>query len=127
MLKVIAVGAVWAAALLGVACTDDNGNGGSTGSENGREVFIQDAEDRLSALRSELEELKDDIASGDLREVIDQQARAVEQRIDEAESELDDIRASNDDEWEALKERFDEALGEAGSLLDDIGSELGID
>ena len=121
LLRLIAATTLCLGALLGAACSDDgDGNG------EGRDAFIQDAEDQISKLRTELEELRDDIATGDAGAEIDQQASAIEQRIDDAESELDGIRASSDDEWESLKGEFDEAIGEADSLLDDIGIELGL-
>ena len=121
LLRLIAATTLCLGALLGAACSDDgDGNG------EGRDAFIHDAEDQISKLRAQLEELRDDIATGDAGAEIDKQASAIEQRIDDAESELDGIRASSDDEWESLKGEFDEAIGEADSLLDDIGIELGL-
>ena len=125
MLKLLAIATLIAMSLGVLACSDENGGNGDTASE--RDEFIQDAENRIGDLRTELDELRGEIASGDADEEVEQQADSLETRINEAESELDSVRNASDDEWEELSGSVDEAIGDAGDLAEEIGSELGID
>jgi chromosome segregation ATPase len=113
------------AAATGLACSDD-GTGGDTNAASEREEFIQDVEDRLSELQSDLEQARDDLASGDATQEAEQRVEDLEQRIDEIESELEQVRNASDDEWEALKEDLEETMRDAEDLAGEIGSELGV-
>ena len=115
MLRIMTVGA--GALLLlagGFACSDDDGGD----AESRRDEFVQDAEDRLSDLRTELDQMRDDISSGDAEEDVREQADQLEQRINDAEAELDEIRAANADEWEEMKDRFDSSLKDVENFAD---------
>jgi TolA-binding protein len=115
-------------ATFAAACGDetDGGNTGPTGGGNEREAFLREAEDRIASLRADLDRLRDDVAKGNASEEVKQQADRLDERINEAESELEQVRGASDDEWQALKDRLDETLKDAGNLADEISSGLGL-
>jgi chromosome segregation ATPase len=125
-LRAFAIIAICVAFLFGLACSDadEHRNGDDTASE--RDEFVQDAENRIADLRAELENIRDDLASGDAGQEVKEQADNLEDRLHDAEAELDDLRAAHDDEWEDLKAGFNDAIGEADALIDDIAEELGL-
>ena len=126
MLKTFAAGTLVTFSLLALGCSDDDGSGSNGNAANEREEFIQDAEDRIAELRAELEEIRQDIAEGDAGAEVEEQADALESRVQEAEAELDEIRNASDDEWEDLKDSAEQTLDDAGDLVEEIGSEIGI-
>jgi predicted nucleic acid-binding Zn-ribbon protein len=124
MLRVLIAVGLCLLATTAVACgEDENGN---PISESEREEFIQDVEERIAELRNDLERLREDIASGDANAEIEEQAESAERRLNDAESELEEIRNASDDEWEALKNSIDETLNDAGELVEEIASEAGV-
>jgi chromosome segregation ATPase len=104
-------------ATFAAACGDET-DGGNTGPTA--------AEDRIASLRADLDRLRDDVAKGNASEEVKQQADRLDERINEAESELEQVRGASDDEWQALKDRLDETLQDAGNLADEISSGLGL-
>jgi predicted nucleic acid-binding Zn-ribbon protein len=119
--------AICAALLLGLACSDDDSDDAGNGdSASERDQFIQDAEEKLADLRAELDDVRNDLASGEASDEVEEQADNLEDRIHDAEAELNDIRASSDDEWEALKAKFNDAVGEADALIEDLGDDIGV-
>jgi hypothetical protein len=108
-----------------MACSEaDNGN---PHLESDRDAFVQDAVDRIAELRTELNRMRDDIADGTAAEEVEQQADRLGERIDEAESELEQVRSAGDDEWTALQDSLEKSLQDAGDLAGEISSELGLD
>lgn len=120
MLRAIAAAGLCLAAILGAGCAGDS-NG-----EDDKDAFIQDAEDKIAGLRSQLLEVRDDVATGEAGEEVHQQAEGIERHIDEAETELDEIRAANEGEWQDLRTEFDEAVGEADAMLNDVLKDIGL-
>jgi predicted nucleic acid-binding Zn-ribbon protein len=126
MLKMFAALALAVCVSASVACSDDD-NGGSTGVTNDREGFIQEAEDRLSDLRSELDRARDEISSADPAGEARQRADDLERRVNDIEADVEDGRNAGDEEWQALRDRLDESLNDAENTANDITSELGLD
>ena len=123
MLKAIAIAVLICVALAGVACSNNKDSRNS----NDKAAFMHGAENRIDDLKAQLARLKDDIATGQANDEAQQQADALGRRIDDAQSKLDDIRASSGDQWQNLRGSLDQSLSDAGDLVDQIGGELGID
>jgi phage shock protein A len=124
MLRFTATLIVCTVALFGLACSEDEG--ANSDAESDRDAFIQDAEERIGDLRAELDQLRDDIATGEAAEDVKQQADQLDERINDAEAELDEVRSASDDEWQALRDSLNQTLDDAGDLADKIGNELGL-
>ena len=135
MLRFFAVAALIGASLFGVACSDDDDPGANdattgavaTDTADERDSFIDDIEGQIEAWRADLEEIRQDIASGDPRDEAEQQLDALQGRIDEAETKLGDARDASDDEWETLKDEFGDLVNSAEDLLNELRTELGLD
>ena len=126
MLRLVATFALVACMGAGLACSDDDDNGVINGANGDRDQFIEDAEDRLSNLRSELEDARDNIEAGDASEALEQMADDLEQRINDIESDLDDARDAGDDEWQDVRDSLDQTLNDAENLIQEIAGELGV-
>jgi Tfp pilus assembly protein PilN len=104
--------------LLVVACGDTKVD---------RDQFVQKSQDNIQALRDDLSRLRERIATGDASDEAKQQADQLEQRINDAQDKLDEIRTAHADEWQKLKANLDDALAEATNIISNVRDDLGID
>ena len=107
------------ALVLGVACSDDNGDGGATGD---REQFERDVEERLSQIDEEIGDIENRI-----QEEGGNAGEDLEQRLDDLRDErsglndrLDDLRKASDEEWENVRDDIEGTLEDLDQRLEDF-------
>lgn len=93
------------------ACSSDDNT--DTPTQEDRDSFTQDVQDRLDGLNAEIEQLGDDVSNSD-------EADELREQRDELESKLDDLRNSSDEEWENAKDSINDSLNDLKDRLDGL-------
>lgn len=94
-----------------MACSDD---------EETREDYTARVERELSKTDERIQDLEEDAstASGDAKDEIEEEIAGLKDERGDISGKLDDLRASQGDEWKDLKEELDEGLSKLDSRLD---------